>query len=260
MKTIILTFILTAYFAINILGQSAGSLKGKVLDYKTNEPLIGANVFLDVQGSIVGTTTDVDGRFSIKPLSPGTYEVNISFIGYTPEKKSATVYPGEPTFMKEIKLTQGIIIGGDDGLVINGGAKKEDIFVIDPNKIGKVALTSEDINNIAGSQDISMVIRVTNSDVQVSNDGKDIFFRGSRSGTSAYYVDGMKLDDLSFNLPSCAVGSIVVYSGGIPSQYGDVTGGVIIIESKSYFDVRTERRRLANEKKKMQMATVNGIL
>jgi len=259
MKTTILTLLLSAYFAISISAQSAGSLKGKVLDFKTNEPIIGANVFLDVQGSIIGTTTDVDGRFSIKPLSPGSYEVNISYIGYNPEKRPASIYPGEPTFLKDIKLTQGIQIGGD-GVVVYGGDKKEDEWVIDPGQIGKKALNPEDISNIAGSENIVMVIRATNSDIQVSSDGKDILFRGSRSGTSAYYVDGVKQNDMSFGIPSCAVGSIVVYSGGIPSQYGDVTGGVVVIESKSYFDVRTERRIIANKKKKMQMATINGIL
>lgn len=259
MKTIILTLLLSAGIAINISAQSAGSLKGRVLDFKTNEPLIGANVYLDVQGSIVGTTTDVDGRFTIKPLSPGSYEVNISYIGYNPEKKSASIYPGEPTFMKDIKLTQGIQIGGD-GVIVFGGEKKEDIFVIDPGKIDKIVLTAEDFANIPGSKDITMVLRVTNSDAQISSDGKDIFFRGSRSGTSAYYIDGMKQEDLNFTLPGCAVGSIVVYSGGIPAQYGDVTGGVVVIESKSYFDVRTERRILANKKKKMQMMNPNAVL
>ena len=161
MKTIIITVILGAYFAVNILAQSAGSLKGRVLDLKTNEPIIGANVYLDVQGSITGTTTDVDGRFSIKPLSPGNYEVNISFIGYTPEKRTATIYPGEPTFIKDIKLTQGILIGGNDGITING-EKKADEWVIDPGQIGKKALNPGDINNIAGSENIVMVIRATN--------------------------------------------------------------------------------------------------
>ena len=38
-------------------------------------------------------------------------------------------------------------------------------------------------------------------------------------------------------IPGLAVGSIKVYTGGIPSNYGDVTGGVIVVETTSYFDL-----------------------
>ena len=37
-------------------------------------------------------------------------------------------------------------------------------------------------------------------------------------------------------IPGIAVGSVKVYTGGIPAAYGDVTGGVIVVETKSYFD------------------------
>lgn len=34
--------------------------------------------------------------------------------------------------------------------------------------------------------------------------------------------------------------NIKVYTGGIPARYGDVTGGVVAVETKGYFDVLKE--------------------
>lgn len=240
---------MSLFQALWINAQNAGSIKGRILDAKTNEPLIGANAYVDVAGTKMGINADLDGRFTIKPLSPGTYEVNISFVGYTGRKITTTVFPDEVTFMKDIKLSEGITFGE---IIINGNKENDDPRLIDPGQVGKMAIKSAEIEKIAGSENVAMLIRATNSEAQVSSDGKDIVFRGSRSGSSTCYIDGMRQDDLNSTVPGCIVGTLVMHSGGIPSKYGDVTGGVVVIETKNYFDVRTERRILENKKNEMK--------
>jgi len=39
------------------------------------------------------------------------------------------------------------------------------------------------------------------------------------------------------NIPGTSIGGVSVYAGGVPAKYGDTTGGVIIMETKSYFDL-----------------------
>ncbi len=246
MKTLKLIAILALLPFTFVSAQNAGSIKGRVIDASTKQPLMGCNVYIDNDGSKMGTTTDADGRFTIKPLPSGSYQVFYSFMGYTTQAIAASVYPGEPTFIKDIILSDGITIGGKEGIIVT--AEKR---VIDPNKIGKIPIKSAEISKIAGSSNPVMVIRAITSDAQISDDGKDIVFRGSRNGSSAFYIDGIKQNDMSSSIPGCAVGSIVVYSGGIPAQYGDVTGGIIVMETKSFFDVRAEHR-IANSKKKDQ--------
>lgn len=57
----------------------AQTLRGKVTDKDTGEPLIGARV--QIEGLEGGTVTDLDGAFSIK-LDKGTYTLRISYTGY----------------------------------------------------------------------------------------------------------------------------------------------------------------------------------
>ena len=51
-----------------------------------------------------------------------------------------------------------------------------------------------------------------------------------------YIVDGVKITGGRPTLPSASIQAMRVYTGGVPAKYGDVLGGVIMVETKSYFD------------------------
>lgn len=55
-------------------------ISGILFDKRTNEPLIGASVFL--KGTTVGAQTDIDGRFKFKPSKEPPYTLVFSYIGY----------------------------------------------------------------------------------------------------------------------------------------------------------------------------------
>ena len=84
MKAILPIFIfLLIIIPDRLFAQSESVLRGRVLG--NNEALIGANVQLvniDHAEQILGTITDVDGKFLL-PLTKGNYQMEISYIGYT---------------------------------------------------------------------------------------------------------------------------------------------------------------------------------
>ncbi|WP_367388868.1 TonB-dependent receptor [Lewinella sp. LCG006] len=69
-----------------------GTIKGKVTDAQSGEPLIAATV--SARGA--GTVTDYDGFFELQ-LNAGTYEVSVNYLGYTTATASLTVKAGEIT-------------------------------------------------------------------------------------------------------------------------------------------------------------------
>ncbi len=75
-------------FATTISSGQQFTIKGKVVDSKTEKPLPFVNITADDEKT--GTATDIDGSFTLT-LKPGQHQLNFSFIGY--EKKSATVNP-----------------------------------------------------------------------------------------------------------------------------------------------------------------------
>lgn len=75
-----------SFFLLVLLYSTFGfaqtSLSGKVIE-KDGEPLILGNIVLYQDGALInGTETDFDGNYTINNLLPGTYDVEVSYIGY----------------------------------------------------------------------------------------------------------------------------------------------------------------------------------
>jgi outer membrane receptor for ferrienterochelin and colicin len=64
----------------------AQSLKGKVSDGSSGEPLVGANVLIRETGQ--RAFVELDGSFRIKELKPGAYTLIVSYTGYTTKEQT----------------------------------------------------------------------------------------------------------------------------------------------------------------------------
>ena len=87
MRSLFSTLIFTIC-ATSLLAQNA-SIEGTVLDQSNNEPLEYANVvlFQPADSSLVnGIVTNADGSFVMTGIAPGTYYLQIQFIGYESKK------------------------------------------------------------------------------------------------------------------------------------------------------------------------------
>ncbi|MDR1675345.1 MAG: TonB-dependent receptor plug domain-containing protein, partial [Tannerella sp.] len=68
-----------------VAGQNSVILRGQVVDRRSNETIIGANVLLKDDKADSGTVTDIDGLFSLSiPSLPTT--VVVSYVGYRPQE------------------------------------------------------------------------------------------------------------------------------------------------------------------------------
>ena len=57
-------------------------IEGRVSDAETGQPLEQAHVF--IASSMIGTTTDAEGRFALAKVPPGAHHLHISMVGYAP--------------------------------------------------------------------------------------------------------------------------------------------------------------------------------
>jgi len=70
-----------------------GTVQGRVFDSTSNAGVGGAQVF--VAGTVVGTLTDAEGRYSLSGVPPGEQVVTVRLIGYREASKTITVTAGE---------------------------------------------------------------------------------------------------------------------------------------------------------------------
>ena len=222
-KILTLLSFLIAGFALR---AQNGDISGKVTD-ENNEGIPFANVVLvDTKGISTGrgVQTDADGNYSIKPLTPGKYNIQFSYVGYATQ------------------VTQGVVVNSDKSTFIDAKMKtgskdlKEVVIssykipLIDPGKTSSQnTVTADEIANMS-TKNISD-IAATTAGVFQSDQGGGLNIKGGRAEGTQYYVDGVKVTGVP-TLPASSIEQLQVITGGIPAKYGDVTGGIVNITSK----------------------------
>lgn len=68
-----------------IWGQN-GLIKGRILDAKNNQPIIGASVGIPSLG--LGSISNLEGEYKIANLEPGFYTITVSYLGYESQSRS----------------------------------------------------------------------------------------------------------------------------------------------------------------------------
>ena len=76
------------------------TITGKVMDSKSNDVLIGANVI--IKETYDGSATDVDGQYLIKNLYPGEYTIIVNYIGYEIKEIPITILDEEETYKSNL--------------------------------------------------------------------------------------------------------------------------------------------------------------
>lgn len=230
MKKLIALSVVIIVMTVQCIAQGTGEVKGRLFDDKSKLTLPGAYVIVKNGIITTGTVTDNNGDYSVKSLSSGKYTLIISYMGYKPDTiNNVLVNPGNITRMDDLYVSnEGIMV---DGKLVEIIETRDPLIRIIPI----VFIRNEDLENMAGNSKLENVLSKLTSEIYVTEDD-EIYFRGSRSDNFVYIVDGVKSPDGQAHIPSGAIGSMAVYTGGVPAQYGDFTGGCIVIETKSFFD------------------------
>jgi hypothetical protein len=94
------------------LGNETGfaqnaTLSGRVVDAETDTPLPGAHVFIN--HTLMGTATDERGTFEVENISPGSYELITSMLGYETATKHLVVTPEQPLYDSDVRLEPAVL-------------------------------------------------------------------------------------------------------------------------------------------------------
>ncbi len=84
---------LLSFLAFAVSAKGAGRIEGRILDAENGKPLAYANVVL--LGTAKGAMSQADGGFAITPLDAGSYELQVSFVGYETVKQTVQLEEGQ---------------------------------------------------------------------------------------------------------------------------------------------------------------------
>lgn len=217
-------------------------ITGVVRDGDTNEPIIGASVWL--KNSSVGAVTDIDGKYSITIEGVGGV-LEFSYIGM---KKQEIAIIDQKSINVTLQPDTEVL---DEVVVVGYGSQKKESVVgaISTLDIKKLKVPGASISNVLAGQ-LSGVVAMTRSGEPGKNSAADFYIRGVSSfkGTSTplVLVDGIERDlDL---VDTDDIASFSILKDASASAVYGVRGanGVILIttkkgeEGKPAINVRTE--------------------
>ncbi|MFK7774163.1 MAG: von Willebrand factor type A domain-containing protein [Saprospiraceae bacterium] len=166
---------------------SQTSITGKITDRNTGEEMISANIVISKNGNfILGETTDINGNYSVR-VDPGTYDLEFSYTGYTPQKITQVVANAGQATKVNVQLSIGTAMM--DEVVVTG--YKVPLIKQDETSTGGV-VTSEQIRNLP-TRNINAIAAAT-AGASTSDEGGSIKIKGSRSNATDHYVDDTRVN------------------------------------------------------------------
>lgn len=107
MKKLLLLFSIGLILCSNPALAQKGTIVGKIVDAKSGTPLPGVNV--QIQQTVLGASTDIDGNFVIESVPYGIYSLQISMIGYQTFHVKAVRHFEKETSIGTVELKESFI-------------------------------------------------------------------------------------------------------------------------------------------------------
>lgn len=224
-------------------------LQGRITDEKTGDELIGATVAL--LETTMGGFTDLDGRYRLDNVPPGTYELRVTYEFYQTKIVTDLVLAADQVLDLDVGLAP-VESAGDDGSAF----RIEDLRITasrvlsTPTAILANRMAAPTIGDAISAAQISLSPDATSGDAlaRVTGlmmvDDKYVFIRGMPDRYNTTMLDGVTVvgtdidrDKKSFAydlIPAGLLANMEVQKSGTPDMPGDLSGGTVKINTLEF--------------------------
>ena len=216
-------------FLIPSFGFAQSVIKGKIMD-KKGEALPGANV--QIEGTYDGASAEVDGTFSFKTDETGPRTIQVSMVGYKPEKQSISIQKGENQV--DFKLEEAI--NSLNAVVVTAGT-----FEASDEKKMVMLRPLDIVTTAGGGADITAVMQFLPGSNRVGEQ-EGLFVRGGSANETKTVIDGMIVQNPFFSstpdVPQRGRFSPFMFkgtsfsTGGYSAQYGQALSSVLLLQTQ----------------------------
>jgi hypothetical protein len=223
----------------------------------TGEPVLFATVKILQNGKVIGgVQTDFDGKYELKNLQKGTYNLEVNYVGYEAvfahgiivKDKNVTVdFPMYQTVnLNEVVVTYQVPLVTQDNTTQGTTITATDVqrmptmsantniaaytqtlptatnattnLVVQDNTVQGTVVTFAEIDKLP-SKNINGIIAQGG---EKGDNGDQITIRGSRSPATTYYIDGIRVSGNM--IPQSEIEQLQIITGGTPASFSDMGG------------------------------------
>lgn len=232
MKRFTLLFILSFLSSLVQVGvaQTRASVNGYITDFRTGETLISANVAIHELNR--GTSTNTSGYYSITNLTPGTYTIVATYIGYRQFEQEIELTAGETSRINIEMLSEDLEL---EEVVVESETEREE-----QRNIGRTQISTQLIKDLPSviEPDVFRSIQLLPGVAAASDFSSGLYVRGGGPDQTLILLDQTTVYNPShfFGFFSTfnpdAVKDVRLYKGGYPAEYGGRLGSVLTVYNK----------------------------
>jgi len=213
-----------------------GTVKGRVYNAKTNEPLEFATV--QIQGTTIGNTTDLDGNYEIK-ANPAFVRLMVSYVGYETTLSAEIHIQGNQTTFLDIAVPESSTLIEEVVVRPTTNLKKIE------SPVSYLTVGVSDIEKAAGvNRDVSKAIQTLPGVGATDPNRNDLIVRGGGPSENVFYLDGIEIPIINHFATQGSSGGVVgiinpdfvrevnFYSGAFPANRPNSLSSVMDIRQK----------------------------
>ena len=223
-------FVICLMFLAGIDAAAGGNVRGKVRDESGNAM---SGVTVQVRALKKGDYTGKDGRYDLKDISSGTYEIEVSILGYKTEKKTVNIVDNGETTVDFRLVPQAVKMNAVEVRATRKMQEQTDtrpsVLTVDPveakNKAGAV-------------EDVLRTLQTMPGVVAPNDFSSQLVIRGSGPDQNLILMDNIELFNpyrlygfISLFNPE-TVNSISLLTGGFGARYSDRLSAVLDITNR----------------------------
>ena len=233
----ILTLVLLSSFSFFTAQAQSQRLSGKITNEK-NEPVIGASI--KISGSSTGTSTNVEGFYSLN-LTPGTiYTLEVSAIGYT--SKTISDVDVKTTQANELNIVMETSTKSQETIIVRATSRRQEttnaLLNFQRNNTAVSSGLSADFIRRTPDRNTGEVLkRVSGASIQ---DNRFVVVRGLSDRYNTALINNAQFpstepDKKAFSfdvIPAVLVDNIIINKTATPDLPGEFAGGLVQINTK----------------------------
>jgi hypothetical protein len=209
-----------------------GNIKGRIYNSKNNEPIPFTNII--IEGTNIGSTSDLDGNFIFTNVKPGFLKIAASFVGFERFISTEFMVTSGKTRYIDIPMKEMAIKLSEVEIKTTTFRRDEE------SPLSMKSIGIADIEKSPGSnRDISKVLQSLPGVSSTPAFRNDIIVRGGGSSENRFYLDDIEIPNLNHFATQGASGGpvgiinvdfireIEFYSGAFPANKGNALSSIL---------------------------------
>ncbi len=230
-------FLIVSLLMPLLIFAQTGTIKGKVFNSRTNEPIEFANIL--IQGTTIGSTSDLDGKYIFTGIKPGFYRLVVSFVGFETSISSEIQVQGNQTVFLDIPVQESSVQIKEVVVRQNLNLKRIE------SPVSVLSIGVQEIEKSAGAnRDVSKVVQALPGVGATDPNRNDLVVRGGGPAENVFYLDGIEIPVINHFATQGASGGAVgvinpdfvreinFYTGAFPANRTNALSSVMEIKQK----------------------------